>query len=67
MKPKRRTKTETSNWRLAKKRGQWINDPDSYRDCASYQVQCWQPVLYFDREDSRPLSLQAQKRCAVRL
>jgi len=23
---------------------QWLNDPDSYRDCASYQVLWWQTV-----------------------
>jgi hypothetical protein len=27
---------------------QWLNDPESYRDCASYQMQCWQTVFIIE-------------------
>jgi hypothetical protein len=27
---------------------QWLNDSESFRDCASFQVQCWQIVLWFE-------------------
>ncbi len=42
-------KERTPNSTYKKLAVQWLNDPDSYRDCASYQVQCWQtPDSYRD-------------------
>jgi len=38
---KRRASANSTYKKLAV---QWLNDPDSYRDCASYQVLCWQTV-----------------------
>ncbi len=38
---KRKTTDNSAYKKLAV---QWLNDPDSYRDCSSYQVLWWQTV-----------------------
>ncbi|MBK6565946.1 MAG: hypothetical protein IPG18_12280 [Saprospiraceae bacterium] len=46
--PLRTDRRTTDNSGFKKLAVQWLNDPDKYRDCASYQVQCWQTVLCFE-------------------
>ncbi len=52
-------RTTTGNSTYKKLAVQWLNDPDSYRDCASYHPdsyrEWWQTVLCF------PTCLQAGK------
>ena len=42
---RRRTSANSTNKKLEV---QWLNDPDSYRDCASHQVHCWHAVYCFE-------------------
>jgi len=39
-----RKEERTDNSTYKKLAVQWLNDPDSYRDCASYQILWWQTV-----------------------
>ena len=43
-----RIEQHTANSTYPKVAVQWLNHPDSHRDCASYQDQWWQTV--FDSE-----------------
>jgi len=45
MQTSNRPKTAAANRRLEKEQVQWLNDPDGYRDCASYEVPLRQTVF----------------------
>jgi hypothetical protein len=53
----------TANTGLAKVAVQWLNHPESFRDCASIQVQCRLPVKR-NRNRIR-LPRQSRNRCRV--